>query len=90
MKRKAKTESTMTKVRVLQGCSILVAGIWHNQGTVLEVADPSVFTKTITDDKGNPHVAPCVERAESEAVNIPEGILPEIIAPPAPLKQEEE
>jgi hypothetical protein len=56
----------MPQVRVLQGCSIEVSGVWHNQGAVLDVPDPSQFTRTLIDDSGKPQVLPCVRVIEVE------------------------
>jgi hypothetical protein len=86
MKKKPKSEVKMQKVRVLQGCSIHVAGIWHNQGTVLFVEDPAAFTRTTLDDKGRSQTRPCVELVEDGAeVNVPEGLLPAAVeAAPTP------
>lgn len=79
MKRKSKSEVSMKVVRVLQGCSISEMGIWHHQGAIVQVADPSIFTKTVVDDKGKESVVSCVEPAEPAEINIPDGILPKAV-----------
>lgn len=83
MKRKSKPEVIMSKVRVLQGCSICEAGIWYNQGAVLVVADASIHTKTVPLGKDKVAVVSCVEAADDAEVNAPEGILPIAVEAPA-------
>lgn len=74
----------MARVRVLQGCSICEKGSWFHQGAVLEVEDPAVHVRTVTDGKEGVTTLPCVETVSDDvAITVTPDLFPEIVKPRA-------